>query len=251
MRTTPALMFAVATLANAHVPVRPASGQVLERLRGLAVPFVENQGQSDPRVAYYAPTFSGTVFVTRQGEIVYSLPGPRGPGRAGGRAPTAPAPGWALTESFIGGHAAPVAAQPAATQVSLFHGNDPARWQPQVATYADVDLGSVWPGIAVTLKAYGKRVEKVFTVQPGAAPETIRVRVAGAQGLTVAADGGLAVHTGVGDVRLTPPVAYQEMAGTRRMLDATYTVAGDEYAFRLAGYDPTRPIVVDPLLQAT
>jgi len=95
MRTTPALMFAVATLANAHVPVRPASGQVLERLRGLAVPFVENQGQSDPRVAYYAPTLSGTVFVTRQGEIVYALPGPGGR-RAGREAPAAQAAGWIL-----------------------------------------------------------------------------------------------------------------------------------------------------------
>src|SRR5207247_2375836 len=121
-------------------------------------------------------------------------------------------------------------------RVSRFHGNDPARWQSQVSTYANVDLGAVWPGIGVTLKAYGKQVEKMFTVEPGAAPEAIRVRVAGAQGLTVAADGGLAVHTGLGDVRLTPPVAYQEMAGTRRMLDAAYTVAGDEYGFRVAGY---------------
>ena len=127
--------------------------------------------------------------------------------------------------------------------MSLFHGNDPARWQPQVSTYANVDLGAVWPGIGVTLKAYGKQVEKVFTVEPGAAPETIRVRAAGAQSLTVAADGGLAVHTGVGDVRLTPPVAYQEIAGTRRMLDAAYMVAGDQYGFHLSGYDPTRPVV--------
>src|SRR5207249_332458 len=50
---------------------------------------------------------------------------------------------------------------------------------------------------------------------------------------------------------LTPPVAYQETGDTRQMLDAAYMVAGDEYGFRLAGYDPTRPVVIDPLLQAT
>jgi hypothetical protein len=32
-------------------------------------------------------------------------------------------------------------------------------------------------------------MEKVFTVQPGAAPDTIRVRVAGAQALAAADDG--------------------------------------------------------------
>ena len=222
-----------APLGSLRMPARPAPAEVAERLRALAVPFVENAGQSDPRVAYYARTFSGPVFVTRQGELVYALPA-----RCRGGEPAgvhAPAEGWTLAESFVGGHAAPVAAQPAATRVSVFLGNDPTRWQPQVATSAAVDLGAVWPGIAVTLRTYGKQVEKVFTVEPGAGTETIRVRVAGAQGLTVAADGGLAVHTGVGDVRLTPPVAYQEMAGTRRMLDAAYTVAGDEYGFRVAG----------------
>src|SRR2546426_3051290 len=255
MRTSSALLFATSLTVllgscSHRVPARPAPALVAERLSGLAVPFVENVGRSDLRVAYYAPTLFGTVFVTRQGEIVYALPGP---GRAGEsrRAATAPAPGWTLTETFVDGHAAPLAAHRAATRVSLFHGNDPARWQPQVSTYAKVDLGAVGRGIGVRLKAYGKQVEKMFTVEPGAAPEAIRVRVAGAQGLTVAADGGLAVHTGVGDLRLTPPVAYQEMAGTRRMLDAAYTVAGDAYGFRLAGYAPTRPVVIDPLLQAT
>src|SRR5439155_22724486 len=110
------------------------------------------------------------VFVTRQGEVVYALPSP---GHAGDsrRVLTAPAAGWTLTESFVDGHAVPVAAQPAATHVSLFLGNDPARWRAQVTTYANVDLGAVWPGIGVTLKAYGKQVEKVFTVEAGAVPE--------------------------------------------------------------------------------
>jgi len=135
--------------------------------------------------------------------------------------------------------------------VSVFAGNDPARWQRDVASYADVDLGAVWPGISVALTAQGKQVEKVFTVAPGAVPDAIRVRVAGAESLAAAADGGLLVHTGVGDVRLTPPVAYQEVAGTRRMLPAQYAISGDEYGFRVRDYDPTVPVVIDPLLQAT
>ena len=35
----------------------PTTAAVAERLGRLAVPFVENAGQNDPRVAYYAPTF--------------------------------------------------------------------------------------------------------------------------------------------------------------------------------------------------
>jgi hypothetical protein len=224
----------------------PARPQIEQTLTGLAVPFVENAGQIDPAVVYYASTFSGKVFVTRHGQIVYDLPA---------RSPNAPsgdrAGGSSVTESFVGGRTAPVGRQPAAARVSFFLGNDPARWRAQVPTYAEVGLGEVYPGIDVTLKAHGKQVEKIFTVQPGAAPDAIRVRVAGAQGLALGADGALVVHTGVGEVRLTPPVAYQEAGGQRQEVDVAYTVAGDRYGFRVVGYDPTRPLVIDPLLQAT
>src|SRR5262249_31354091 len=239
----------VAASCSLRSSAPPPAAEVAERLGRLAVPFVANAGQSDPRVAYYAPTLSGTVFVTGEGELVYALPAP------GHRAQAAdlrePARGWTLMERFVDGHATPAGAHPAATHVSVFAGNDPARWQRDVASYADVDLGTVWPGISVALTARGKQVEKVFTVEPGVAPDTIRVRVAGTEPLAVAGDGGLVRRTGVGDVRLTPPVAYQEIAGTRRTVSAAYVVAGDEYGFRVRGYDPTQPVVIDPLLQAT
>src|SRR5262245_9365257 len=35
------------------------------------------------------------------------------------------------------------------------------------------------------------------------------------------------------------------------MLSAQYALSGDEYGFRVSGYDPTSPVVIDPLLQAT
>ena len=106
----------------------PTRAEVARQLDRLAVPFVENAGQSDPRVAYYARAFSGPVFVTRQGELVYALPARRrGEESADAHAAAA---GWTLTESFVGGRGAPVASQPAATRVSDFVGNDPMRWQP-------------------------------------------------------------------------------------------------------------------------
>src|SRR3990172_4807814 len=38
------------------------------------MPFIANEGQVDERVAFYSKTFGGTVFVTKDGDIVYSLP---------------------------------------------------------------------------------------------------------------------------------------------------------------------------------
>ncbi len=63
---------AVASLpAHANAP-DPAT---LQRLSRATVPFVANAGQWDARAAFAAQTFAGTVFVTKQGELVYSLPG--------------------------------------------------------------------------------------------------------------------------------------------------------------------------------
>src|SRR5262245_8433102 len=222
MMRTSSIQFVASSLAvlslaascSLRTSAPPPAADVAERLGRVAVPFVANAGQSDPRVAYYAPTFSGTVFVTGEGDLVYALPAPGHRAEAADR--QEPASGWTLTESFVDGHPTPVGAHPAATHVSVFASNDPARWQRDVASYADVDLGAVWPGISVALTAHGKQVEKVFTVEPGAMPDAIRVRVAGAESLAPAADRGLLLHTGAGHVRLPPPVASQGRGGCFR-----------------------------------
>src|SRR5205085_8078761 len=102
------------------------------------------------------------------------------------------------------------------TRVSYFLGRDSRRWRPDVPTYEQVSLGDVWPGIAVTLRRRDHGVEKIFTLRPGAAVERIRVRVAGAYGLSVDGDGVLLARTGWGVVTSTAPVAYQEHGGARR-----------------------------------
>src|SRR3990170_4213331 len=51
------------------------SAAFAQKTKKLQMPFVANNGQVDKQVKYYANTFGGTVFVTKDGEIVYALPG--------------------------------------------------------------------------------------------------------------------------------------------------------------------------------
>ena len=53
----------------------PSVAQAAQKMQGIRMPFIANQGQVDEQVRFYAKTFGGTVFVTKDGEIVYSLPG--------------------------------------------------------------------------------------------------------------------------------------------------------------------------------
>jgi len=254
-----------------------------QKLARVGVPFVPNTGQWDRHAAFAARTLAGTMFVTTDGKLVYHVPGQAlavvsRPARPMATAEQAgpPAPGWSLIESFVDAQGAPLAAtpqgaQPATAKVSYFSGREASRHQPGIGTYDRVNLGDVYTGVNVQLRATGSNVEKIFTVAPGQDPRRIHLRLDGATRLEVGRAGELIAQTGNGPITYTAPVAYQEDAeGTRTPVDVRYDVrtasaaaadtshaagASDAlpatYAFAVGAYDRTRALVIDPLLQST
>ena len=63
--------------------------------------------------------------------------------------------------------------------------------------------------------------------------------------------GALAITTGLGTVELSAPIAWQEREGHRQPLTVAYALSGDTYGFTLGDYDPTLPVLIDPVLQST
>src|SRR5574341_291036 len=53
--------------------IKPSKAEIIQNTQKLQIPFIANKGQSDGRVMFYANSFGGTVFVTKDGEIIYSL----------------------------------------------------------------------------------------------------------------------------------------------------------------------------------
>ncbi len=251
------------TATAASRTAAPTLPLVQHRIEGLAVPFEANAGQFAPEVAFGARTFAGTLFVTRDGTIVHALAGrplgdaqqatTTGPGAVANAAQRR-GPGWALVERMQGAMPlAPSGLQRSRAQVSRFEGADPTHWRKDIATFSSVDLGLAWPGIGVSLAARGSNVEKLFTVAPGADPDRIQLSIDGAVGLRLDAGGALIAATGHGDVAFTAPVAFQYVAGTRVEVPVHYALLADRagYRFQVGHYDRTRPLVIDPLLQAT
>jgi uncharacterized repeat protein (TIGR01451 family) len=238
-------------LAPAMAWAAPGDAKVRAQLSELRLPFIVNQGQVDARVAYYAPTFAGTLFVTQQGELVYGLPARVDDAPRSRPPPSSSRSGWSLSETFIAGRPRPVAEDRSDAGVSYFLGSDPGKWRPKAATYEQVSLGEVWPGVTVSLRARGKNVEKVFTVRPGASADRIRVRVRGASALSLDSEGALLASTGLGPITFTAPKAYQERDGVRHHVPVAYRLMAREYRFIVGSYDPALPLVIDPLLQST
>ena len=239
-----------------------------QKTRKLQMPFIANNGQVDEQVEFYAKTFGGTVFVTKDGEIVYALPKTEKSacrlGEAERTQQSSPKSeiqnlksGVALREEFVGAKVNAIQGEdPSVTKVNYFKGNDPSKWKTNVSTYDYVNLGEIYKGIELRLKAYGDNVEKLFCVKPGVDPEQIRISLSGiqstetpmieekqppvspfikgdltvsplekgARGLWVNEEGQLVAETELGPVKFTKPTAYQEIDGKRVYVDVAYQI---------------------------
>ena len=145
---------------------------IMEKALKMQMPFIANSGQiQDSNVRFYANTFSGAVYVTKSGEIVYSLrmseekssDKPDGKNHHNNKTKL-----YNLKESFVNASAAKTEGMDKSdTKVNYFVGNDKNKWQTNIPTYQAVSLGQIYKGIELRLNAHGGSVEKVFAGRPG------------------------------------------------------------------------------------
>ncbi|MEI8033754.1 MAG: SBBP repeat-containing protein [Chlorobiaceae bacterium] len=272
-----ALFFAVQMfVAEVNAAAPPSDTNAIpavaeKALSGTSLPFVANEGQiGNDTVKYYANTFAGNVFVMDSGlrysirKIAQTAKQNASEGEsssiATNRAKVSAdiSKGVAFDERFVDQNGDPITFSPQGEDesdipVSYFQGSDPASWKRNVRNYGSLSLGELWQGIDVSLRARGKNIEKIFTVQPGADPADIVVGYKGIDSLSLQVDGTLRIVTTLGDVSMTAPVAYQiNDDGSKRMVPVSYDVRDDNrYGFSVGDYDHERPLVIDPLLAGT
>ena len=126
---------------------------------------------------------------------------------------------------------------------------DPGRWITHVPQYARVELPQVYRGIDLAYYGNGAQLEYDFIVAPRAEPRKIAIAVHGASRLEVDGAGQLLMHTPSGVVAWKKPVAYQDVAGTRRAVRVAYDLRGaNHFGFRVGNYDRRQTLVIDPVL---
>jgi hypothetical protein len=237
------ILFAMCfSICSAESAVRKDQRQLnsMKRISTVQVPFIANKGQlQDSSIQFYAHTFGGIVSVSRDGQLKYLLLNEQGPAciisekAAGG-----------LTCAMQGGTQSP-------TMVSIYKGKNPSNWQKNIKTYSSLDVGEIYKGVNLELKAYGNTVEKIFQISAGTQPEIIRMTIEGLRKLRVNGSGELELITEGGTVTFTKPVAYQKTADGRRSVAVSYDVKGNTYSFKTGSYDRSRELIIDPLLAST
>src|SRR5262245_19855410 len=214
----------------------PAARPAVTALGRLPLHFEPNQGQA-PSEAVFVSRGSGYALTLGRTEAVLSLRGPGVPSN--------------LRMRFVGASEAPqIAGEDRRTgTVSYLRGKEPAAWRSGVPTYGAVRYRQLYPGIDLVFYGSQGQLEFDFAVAPGADPEAIALAFEGADRLTLEPGGDLAVTTTRGVVRLRKPVVYQERDGRQHPVPGDFVLAGaGQVGFRLAAYDRTRPLVIDPQL---
>ncbi|MCX7894635.1 MAG: hypothetical protein N2447_01600, partial [Thermoanaerobaculum sp.] len=198
----------------------PGQGRFDAALGMLPRGFVANVGQWEEEAAFAAPGFYGTTWVTRGGELRHVLVAREGCGEEGGgprerkAAVPCPAKVWVVSERFVGGRVEALWGEERLPGgVSFFLGGDPGRYRSDVPAWRRLRMGEVYPGVAVSLQAGQRTGGKGFEVAPGADPGRIVVKLEGAQAVRGSEAGALGGGTGDGGGEVSPPVAWQEMAG--------------------------------------
>ena len=201
--------------------------EIKEKLAHLKIPFIKNVGQKNETVKFYAKTFGGTVFVTKDGKLVYSIPKFKDKKIESG---------IALREILKDAKIKQVEGiEKAITKVNYFIGRDKSKWKTNIEAYNTVSLGEVYKGIELKLKAYGNNVEKIFEIKPKSNPEKIILKIEGAKELKVdKRTGQLIVKTDLGDVKFTKPVAYQEIDRKKVNVEIKYKLLSkNSYGFEI------------------
>ena len=243
------------------------------RLSGPSVPlyFEANQGQAPEEVDFLSRG-NGYTIVLKNTEALITLQHPQ-EGTSVTDDSTPPQAGDATRRSIVrmqlvgaNEHAQASGQQPLGGKVNYLLGNDSAKWRTDIPAYTRVQYGEIYPGIDLVYYGNQGQLEYDFIVQPGADPSVIQLTFTGA---TPRLDetGDLFLNTTDGDLRLRKPYIYQEIEGQRQPIDGGYVLSplpggkahpepsrrsqgegAHSLTFQLATYDPTKPLILDPIL---
>jgi hypothetical protein len=232
---------------------------------GMPLYFEANRGQSAPGVAFLSHSGRYSLFLTDDATTVIAM--------TAGRVRKAPALATAnppmprnpthLVQSAVrirmlgaNPHPAITGLDPLPGRVNYLVG-DKANFHTDIPTYARVKAANVYPGVDIINYGSHDSLEYDIVAAPGADTSKIRFAIEGPAKTSTDADGNILIATTAGVVVMRKPVIYQQNAdGSRAPVAGSFELSRNgtvehrvprrEVAIRLAAYDHSRTLVIDP-----
>ncbi len=242
MRALPQVLAASCSLlalaaAVQRPPAGPAGTPDVRPFARAPLEFERNDGQADPRARFVVRGGRQTMLLTDTDAVALLAD------RDGLVRP--------VVSRLVGARAAaPQGGDPRPGRSHSFIGADPHQWHRGIPRYGRVEYAGVYDGIDLVYHARDGALEYDFVVAPGRSPAAIRLAFEGTGPLSLDAAGDLVIPVADRAMRQRAPVVYQDVDGTRKQVAARFVLHGSREIGVMvdAGYDPARPLVVDPVL---
>src|SRR5271169_3387657 len=211
---------------------------VTERFRQFPLSFEPNRRQTSPEVKFLTRGEGYILFLTDH-DAVFWL----------GKAPHTTS---VMRMSLLGANQNPnfTALEQLPGKSNYLIGNNPELWHTNIPNYRKVAEHGVYPGIDLVYYGTQSQLEYDFVVAPGSSPSKIQIAFQGAKNIHTDADGNLVLSVaGSDDLRLHKPIAYQQVGAEKQLVAANFVLKGkDRVEFGVGNYDPSLPLIVDPIL---
>ncbi|MBK1724470.1 InlB B-repeat-containing protein [Thiocystis violacea] len=206
--------------------------------------FIPNEGQWDSPVAYLSRTPGADVLFSRN-DIDIQLRREGATAASVRLRPLGASPDTQLTPG-----------QALRTRIGYFLGQDPERWRPSLVPRDSVRYRGLYAGIDLVFRNDHGSLAYDLEVTPGADPSQVRFEVSGVKRLTLDQDHVMVMTLPDGsELRQRAPVIYQDIRGERIPVDGGFVLLDSEpghdrhiFGFRLADYDRSAALTIDPTL---
>lgn len=133
-------------------------------------------------------------------------------------------------------------------QVNYLRGKK-SQWVKNIPTYSRIYYKNIYDNIDLVFYFNQSRLEYDFIVKPGANPDQIAFRYEGIKNIQLNTNDELAIELVQTSLTQKAPIIYQIVNGKRRPIEGRYKNNENNFSFKLAKYDVTKALVIDPVIE--
>lgn len=224
--------------------------------RGGQWSFVQNKNQWPAAVKYRAELPKGFLFL-RDNALQYSFydyehDHAHGPGHEEEHEDHGKVRAHSFLVEFVGSQPKPniLPSQKISAYYNYLIGNDEEKWATQVPGYQQLRYQELYPEVDMLLQLQEekKQFKYEFHLKAGADPTQIRMHYRQAEKIWLDEAGNLHIKTSVNEVMEQKPYSYQLINGKEVPVSSAFVLNGTEVSFELGKYNPSYPLVIDPVL---
>ena len=134
---------------------------------------------------------------------------------------------------------------------NYFRGNDSSKWRTNVSNYQKVIFEDLYDGIDLIFYANERGLKSDFIVHPRCDPNLISWSYTGIENIFLDNNGKLNIINLAGTVIEEAPITYQHSNNGIIEIESEYWIDNNTVAFRIAEYDSSITLIIDPVLYST